>query len=134
MPSAGGRAGVRFDERAFEQDAGRLSLAGRTAIAQAGDEFEPALMRCARIAPSSRGTSVRPVQLGGELDELVTAVQAFLRALLASDTSVKLATLLRTGGPIIRPAPQRLRHARRAVALVGRVWHSADGTPRSSSA
>ena len=40
MPSAGGRASVRFDQRAFEQDAGRLSLAGRSVIAQARDEFE----------------------------------------------------------------------------------------------
>jgi hypothetical protein len=39
MPSAGGRAGVRFDELAFEEDAGRLSPTGRSVIAQARDDF-----------------------------------------------------------------------------------------------
>lgn len=40
MPPAGGRAGVCFDERAFAEDVGRLSPAGRLVLARARDEFE----------------------------------------------------------------------------------------------
>jgi hypothetical protein len=40
VPPAGGRAGVCFDERAFEEDVSRLSAAGRLVLARARDEFE----------------------------------------------------------------------------------------------
>jgi hypothetical protein len=40
MPSAGGRASVHFDERAFEEDVGRLNAVGRSVIARARGEFE----------------------------------------------------------------------------------------------
>jgi hypothetical protein len=40
VPPARGRAGVSFDERAFEEDVGRLSPAGRSVLARARDELE----------------------------------------------------------------------------------------------